>query len=177
MSGQRERREDVEINRHFVSESALPQLSWAGTAIYPPKQLDIATSASCLSGDGYGGGGESSLDCKRLESLSVIQQAQLEHGSATHLRQRMESALLHRQEAGFKQASRDSTGMLRSLHMDQQRSAQSYNRPTGGARVSSQQQIVQEALAASVSMAQSDGDEHVVEILKRMQGQMVRMKT
>ncbi len=59
--------------------------------------------------------------------------------------------------------------------MDLQQRALSDNKPTGAANFASQQAL-QEAVVASVSIAVSAGDEHTVEILKSMKGQLVRMR-
>ena len=166
-----------------VSETALPHSQWTHTAIDPFNQVGGSSFATSVSGGRYGGRGGGrleSLDSKGSEPPSLFHQAPLEKGSATQLRQRMTSALLRREDVGFKQGSRDTTSMPRSLggNTGLQRSSQSHHKQKGAALFASQQALaVQEALAASVSMAASDGNEHVVEILKSMQGQMVRMRT
>ncbi len=170
----------IPSNRYVVSESALPQMQLRDTAVDPVNQFGAFASATDIGGGGYRYSGGRSLDGKSSKSYSFNQKFHSEEiSTAPLLSQSMSSAPIRRQESGSRQPRAGSTKVLTSSGADMglQRSAraESYSKPTGPSQYSSQQ-AVQEALAASVSMAVSAGDEHVAEILKSMQGQMVRRK-
>ncbi len=138
-------------------------------------QLEGAAPATCISGGGCSGGGRYSLDGMDSAPLSLLLQDQPEQGRVAPLRQGMAShipALLHRPGTGIKQAREGTMWKLPVEDVGPQRSAPPYNRPTGAAQFESQQ-AVQEALEAAISTVGSAGDGRVVEILSRMQAQLV----
>jgi hypothetical protein len=172
------------ISNDHGGKLALPPSQWKDKARDPMNRRDhtvasASSGAGTGSGDLGGGGGGYSLDGKGSESLSFLKQARLEHGSAAQLRQKMithSSALLRRQGTGSKQTSEDSKLRSQRYDMGPQQIAPSYNKPTDTARLASQH-AVQEALEASLSTAVSAGDDHMVEIFKNMQGQLLKMRT
>ncbi len=155
---------------NYLSQSALSQFQRKESTSDPKMPLDFSASAT-----------ECNLDSKGLETSKLFVHDQRDESNKkqqSHIRRTdIPAPPLLRQGTGMKQVGweRPSRGITASGDTMMRSLAQAdvdLKRPTGTA---ASQQAVLEALKASVSRAESSGDAKMVELLKSIQGQLVRI--